>query len=59
MIKVKKVNKLYLVKSKIIEEESNVISANYIKCKMSNRERFHRILGHVNFKDLNYIVCVT
>lgn len=33
MIKVKEVNKLYPVKSKIVEE-SNVISTNYIKCKM-------------------------
>lgn len=54
MIKINEVNKLYPIQSKIIEE-SNVISANYIKNKMSDKERFHRILGHVNFKDLNYM----
>lgn len=47
-----KVNGLYFVKSKLKPNESRTNIAN--KCtNMSDKEKWHRLLGHVNFKYLD------
>lgn len=48
-------NKLYSIYCSIVNK-SNVISANFVSHNMSEKERLHRILGHVNFQDLK-VMC--
>lgn len=47
--------KLFSITCEVLKG-ADAISANHIAKNMSTKERFHRILGHVNFKDLN-IMC--
>ena len=49
-----KINELYTMKSFLYNNKKNDIYANAVK--MTNKEKWHRALGHVNFKYLNKII---
>lgn len=51
----KEKNKLFPLLCEV-QKNSNEISANYINKNMTTKEKLHRALGHVNFKDL-HIMC--
>lgn len=50
----RKVNELYIMKSLVLENFENNIYANSIK--LTDKEKWHRALGHVNFDYLNKLV---
>lgn len=50
-----KMNKLYWIKCTYDKNYTNNVSVNYINMNRSNKEIWHRILGHCNFNDLGFM----